>query len=260
MNRGKLLLFGSISALILMSGCGINNNIILKTGRGFKYDDLPISAPQEYVISPGDNLSFQLYKNNGAMLIESGAGGAGGGARAGANNGNNAGYSVRYNGNVELPYLGDINLTGMTVKAAEDSLEVAYSKYFKDIFAILQVTNKRIFISPGGVGDAQVIILPNNTTTLLEAIAMAGGINDRGNSKIIKVIRKKGDDIKVYKINLSNIEGLHDAGFIVQANDFIYVEPMKQVASETIQVITPILGLISTALLIYALATTNPFN
>lgn len=236
----------------LLTSCGINNNIILKTGKNYVYDELPKEAPNEYVITPGDIISFRLYKNNGAELVEN--------ARAIANNQNQSGYIIRQNGLVELPYLGDIKLTGMKVKEAEDFLENEYNKYFRDVFAILQVTNKRVYISPGGVGDAKVITLTNNSTTLLEVLALAGGINDRGNSKLIKIIRKEKDEIKVYKIDLSTIEGIKDAGFIVQANDFIYVEPMKQIASEALKEITPVLSLISTALLIYALATSNPFR
>lgn len=239
----------------ILSSCGINNNIILKTGRNYDYDELPTEAPQEYVIAPGDRLSFRIFKNNGEDIID----GSGGG---GANMNQNAGisYLVRNNGEVELPYLGNVNLTGMTIKEAENFLEKEYSKYYRDIFAVLEVTNKRIFISPGGVGEAQVITLPNNSTTLLEALALAGGISDRGNAKMVKVIRRVDNDIKVFKIDLSTIDGIQDAGLIVQANDFIYVEPMKRLASEALQEVTPVLSLITTMILVYSLISSNPFN
>ena len=62
---------------------------------------------------------------------------------------------------------------------------------------------KRVIVFPGNGSDAKVIPLTNNNTTLTEAIAMAGGITDRGRANHIKVMRRVGSERKVYKIDLS---------------------------------------------------------
>lgn len=105
----------------------------------------------------------------------------------------------------------------------------------------------------GSVGT--VVPILNQNITLIEAIALAGGIQERGNAAKIKLIRRVDGKDFVYRINLRTIEGIQDARTVVQAGDIIYVEPVPQLANEFVRDIAPIVSLISSTLVLYFVVT-----
>ena len=63
-------------------------------------------------------------------------------------------------------------------------------------------------------------------------------------------MRKENGVRQIYTIDLSTIEGLKYADIIVQANDYIYVEPSPDIARELMKDISPIFAILSTSLLL----------
>lgn len=251
----------ALGCLILMglTGCTINQDIMFKTGETFDFSNIEDIESPGYRIAPNDMLTFQLYSNRGQMLNQRTAGGMGRNSADGQQNMNQQmnlqnqfSYMVKPNGLVELPELGDIRLEGLTIEEAEALLEEAYASFYNDPFAILRVTNNRVYIFPGESGQASVVTLENPNTTLLEVLALSGGIRNRGNASRVKLIRRTEEGNQVYKMDLSTIEGLDAANTVVQAYDIIYVEPMPQLAREATESLTPITSLISTLTLLYA--------
>jgi polysaccharide export outer membrane protein len=168
-------------------------------------------------------------------------------------------YLVKPDGLVELPELGDIRLEGLTIEEAEALLEDAYTSFYNEPYVVIRITNNRVFVFPGEAGRATVVPLVNMNTTLLEVLAMTGGIAARGNASNVKLIRKTEKGRDVYKMDLSVVKGLDDANMVVQAYDIIYVEPMPQLVRETTESLTPITSLISTLTVLYAFVL-NPAN
>ena len=159
---------------------------------------------------------------------------------------------VRQDGKARLPMLGDVQIAGLTKLEAEMNLEEAYAKYYVNPYVQVQIQNQRVFVFPGNGADAQVIELQNNNTTLLEAIARAGGIAERGRAKRVKIIRQTKEGKDVYQINLSTIgEGLKYTSMIMQANDIVYVEPVPEISQGVLNEVTPIVALLSSAFVIY---------
>ncbi|MGB6035553.1 MAG: polysaccharide biosynthesis/export family protein [Cryomorphaceae bacterium] len=247
-----------------LGSCTINKDLLFKTPTDYTYDEIPDSAQVEVVIAPNNLLTFNFFTGNGHILVEQAIGNGilGGG---GQNNQNMMGmrnqisYLVNEDGTVKLPVLGRVNLDGLTLREAETKLEEMYSVYYNEPFVMLQVQNNRVIISPGAGGTAQVITLVNANTTLMEALAMAGGVDNRGNASQIKLIRqdRKTGTREVYLIDLSTIDGLEAADMIVQANDIIYVEPLPLIAREIVQELAPIVTLITTAALLIAILNVN---
>ena len=236
-------------AVILMGSCGVNRDLMFKTPKGYQFDEIPTEPQEEYRISPDDRLSFRLFTNNGHILIDfsSGEDIMGVNNRLGINI---ITYLVEQDGRVELPTLGRIQLAGLTLLEAEKLLEEMYLKYYKKPFVVLNIVNQRVIVSTGSGGSAKVINLTNNNITVIEALSLAGGISERGNASRIKLIRKDGEDIRVYKIDLSTVDGIKDGNLIVQAEDIIYVEPIPQIAGEVLRDVAPIISLISSAIFI----------
>jgi len=202
----------------------------------------------EYIIAPNDELMIKLFTNDGDKLINPLEPTA-----IAQNVANNITYQVEFDGNVKLPILGREKLSGLTLRNAEKKLETEYSKYYNKPFVQLKVTNNRVIIFPGGEGGTSAVItLSNANTTLIEALALAGGIKD-GKAHKIKLIRGDLHNPRVYLIDLSTIEGMKASNLVLQANDIIYVEPHPKIAQHILENITPYLTLLSTTLLIYSL-------
>jgi len=144
-------------------------------------------------------------------------------------------------------------MQGYTIREAEAHLEALYSSLYRDPFVLLRVTNNRVLVFPGSGGEAEVVILENNNVTLLEALALAGGIAQRGDARKVKLIRQVGDRKEIYQMNLATIEGVQAASIIVQANDVIYVDPIPQLPAEVLQDVAPVITLITSLALIYAI-------
>ena len=84
----------------------------------------------------------------------------------------------------------------------------------------------------------------------MEAIAQAGGIPERGKASVVKLMRKENSIRKVYTIDLSTEEGLKYTDVVLQANDYIYVEPNPQLAKEIVKDVAPVISLISSLVII----------
>ncbi len=222
---------------------------MLKTKSDFVFDLPPDTIDLEYRISPNDLVDFRLFSKDGFKLIDFSS------MAQGGNQNFNRGfvqYLVEHDGMVKLPIIGRIELAGMTVRQAELYLVERYRNYYNDPFILLNVLNRRVIVFPGDDASARVINLVNNNTTLIEAIAMAGGLSANGKAKKIKLIRRGigPDEQKIYLIDLSTIDGLKQANMIVQANDIIYVQPRLRIATDVIREITPIVSLITSTITI----------
>ena len=161
-------------------------------------------------------------------------------------------YSSEPSGMVKVPNVGRTRIAEVTIRETEIELERLYSEHYKDPFIMLKVTNRRLIVFRGAGGDAKVIVLANNNTTLLEAIALAGGI-EIGKARKIKLIRGDSQNPEVYLIDLSTIEGMKNGDMIIQANDIIYVEPVIKIASTILGELNPVISLASSLILIYAI-------
>ena len=117
----------------------------------------------------------------------------------------------------------------------------------------VKITNQRVVVFPGNGSDAMVILLSNANTTLMEAIAAAGGITERGKANTIKLMRKENGIRKIYNIDLSTLDGLKYVDMVVQANDYIYIEPNPELAKEVLKEIAPIVSILSSAILIFSI-------
>lgn len=241
---------------VLISSCTINKNVMFKTDTDYEFDTLDDTTTTNFLISPNDEILFRLFSNEGARLIEMTAG-----ITEGVQNRAilpSFTYTVQPDGMLELPEVGFVMLAGMTIQEAQLHLEELYAEFYKRPFAQLQIVNNRAIVFSGEGGNARVVPLQNQNMTLIEVLAMAGGVAQRGNASKVKLIRRYDDKpYDVFMMDLSTIEGIQHANMIVQANDVIYVEPVPEIAREILQDISPIVTIISNLALIYAIFRSN---
>lgn len=248
------LVFALLFFVILQS-CGINKDLMFRTPKGevVKSDSIPLKPTLDYVISPDDKFTFVLYTNNGESIVNGMSG-----VSEKENSKSPMEYIVRSNGTADLPIIGNVQVSNLTISQCEKMLAQAYAEKngYKDPFVQVQITNQRVIVFPGSGGDAKVVTIQNNNTTLMEVIALAGGIADRGRADRIKLIREVNGVRTLYILDLSTVEGLKYADLIVQAHDYIYVEPNEEVAKEVVERAAPIVSIVSSMFLIITFLTT----
>lgn len=241
-----------LAGLMFWSSCTINSHVMLKTPKDYVFDTPPDKPVDEYIISVNDILQFRLFANDGFQLIDIAAGQAGAGSQQAIAARTNINYVVQTDSLARLPILGNINIVGKTIVEAEAFLQAEYAKFYVEPFVILTITNKRVIVFPGTGSSASVVSLANNNTNLIEVLALVGGIAGNSKASRIKIVRQTKVKKDVYLVDLSTIEGIKAGSMIVQANDIIYVEPNPNLAREALADITPVLSLLSTALLVWA--------
>jgi polysaccharide export outer membrane protein len=228
---------------------------MFKTPKGVNEikDSIPLKPKQEYQISRDDKFTFMLYTNDGERIVNEMAG-----MNKDAVAKAEIEYVVRPDGTADLPILGATQVAGMTVQECEDSLAKLFASKngYNNPFVQVKLTNQRVIVFPGNGSAAKVIPLQNSNTTLMEAIALAGGIAERGKASKVKLMRIEQDKRIMYVLDLSTIDGLKYADIIVQANDYIYIEPKEQVGQETAKIVAPIVSIVSSALVIITVFTT----
>lgn len=210
----------------------------------------------EALIDPNFELRRQINGANGMMMggMQNGAMGGGGVANAmliGTINPNR--YLVNSDGAVTLPLIGRVQLAGLTYRQADSLLAERFSNFYEDAFVVCRTSNRRCIVISGSGGltlnsamtTGQVVSLPNEGLSLIEVLALAGGIPAYSDASNIRVIRGDLRNPRVSIINLQTINSMREADLRILPNDIIYVEPVRRPAIDALRDIAP---LISTSL------------
>jgi len=236
-------------SVFILSSCKVfRSNLMLKTSKDFTYDKLVDSLSRlDYRIARNDVIVYRLFTNNGFKLIN---------LASEASNifRNDIDAIVESNDSIKMPLLGRVKVAGLTIKEAEKLLQEKYSEFYVEPFVSLRVSNRRVIVFPGNGGSAKVLPMANNNTTVMEAIANAGGILEDGKAYKVKLIRNNPDPSQkpfVYLMDLSRIEGLAAGQSIVQAGDIIYVEPRYRPLLTFSREVAPLVTLLTSVLILY---------
>jgi polysaccharide export outer membrane protein len=198
-----------------------------------------IVVNKEYVLKSKDVMEVQILSNNGYQLVDVlGQGGYY----------NPVTYTIHNEGFAVLPMLDSLYLAGYTITGAENLLSERYSYYFVNPYIKIKVVNRRCIVYSGR-GNARVVNLDYEGMSLIEVLALAGGV---GNSKSYRIKLIRGDlrNPQVFLIDLSTIEGMKKANLQISANDIVYVEPALNF-NDINQQILPIITLLTTSILMY---------
>src|SRR5438876_4591704 len=132
--------------------------------------DIPgaVTPPPGYVIGVDDKLGIVYWKDKD-MSAE---------------------VIVRPDGRISLPLLNEVNAAGLTPLQLHDALVTESRRYVEDAnitVVVLQINSRRVFIT-GEIARPGPYQL-GGPTTVLQLIAMAGGLREYANGKNIIVMR-----------------------------------------------------------------------
>lgn len=207
-----------------------------------------------YKIQPGDVFTLQVSGNNGEMIIdpdnllkqELGMGNI-------RNQQAPVQYIIQDDGNVKIPVIKEIKLSGKTINEANEFIAKGYNKYYPNSFVNINILNRRIMVfSPSG---SKIINLENEGMNVLEALALSNAITDKSYADKIRLIRGDLKHPNVQIIDLTTIAGMKKANLALLPNDILYIEPKKvlggQALRENILPYVAVLTSVTNAVLLY---------
>lgn len=135
---------------------------------------------------------------------------------------------VRPDGKITLPLVGDVQASGLTPKSLEENLTKQLAAFVSapSVTVTVQGVHSQKFNIVGEVQKPGAYELSGPPSTVLDAIAMAGGLKDFAKSKKIYILRVKNDGTQVrLPFNYKEvIKGEHmDQNVVLQARDTIVV-------------------------------------
>ncbi|WET70804.1 polysaccharide biosynthesis/export family protein [Sphingobacterium sp.] len=135
-------------------------------------------------------------------------------------------YTVDDNGDVTLPMLGKVHLSGLTRIQAIEKIRSELQQYIKDPGVNINFNNFRVSVL-GEVARPGSFIMPTERVTVLEALGMAGDLTIRGIRENVMVIREVDGQKTVHRLDLTKQNSLNSPYYYLAQNDVIYVEPNK---------------------------------
>ncbi|MDE6611485.1 MAG: polysaccharide biosynthesis/export family protein [Muribaculaceae bacterium] len=136
-------------------------------------------------------------------------------------------YLVNSDGCIDFPIIGKIEVAGLTKSEVATKIrDLIYPKYVTEKPTVdIRLMNFRVTVA-GAVKSPGVYQSKNERMTFLEAIAMAGDLDIKGDRENILLYRTNADGTReVHRLNLHDSNFLLSPYYNLQQNDFIYVTP-----------------------------------
>lgn len=190
-------------------------------------------------MQPGDKLSIIVHSKDAELaspynLYTRGQGGSSASV-GGGSNGTHALYTIDSYGNIDFPGLGKLNIEGKTREEVAEYIksEIISRKLILDAVVIVEYGNLE-FTALGEVKKPGKHKIEKDLITIVDAIAIAGDLDIRGERNNVTVLRQDGDAQKVYELDLTSTENLYSSpAYYIQQNDVVYVKPNNKRAGES---------------------------
>ena len=172
-------------------------------------------------------------------------------------NQNTLGYLVDVNGDIQFPTLGQIHVKGMTRLQLQETIKDRLVKggFMNDPMVDVRFMNFRVFVL-GTADGGKVLNINNERCTFLEALAMAGGLNQYTKRDRIAVMREENGKIVTHFLDPRSTDVFYDEFFLLQQNDVIVTDSFRRAYAQqnldrTVTVVTAVASVLSSVAMIY---------
>lgn len=135
-------------------------------------------------------------------------------------------YAVDDKGNIDFPFIGNINVKDLTITEAKIKIEKSLALYLRDISVIVRYVGNRITV----LGDVNVpgqYVFYDEKVTVFQALGFASGINTFGDISDITLIREKDNIITYNYLDLTKKSIAASEYFYLLPNDVLIVNPVN---------------------------------
>jgi polysaccharide export outer membrane protein len=141
----------------------------------------PAAADDGYRVGAGDKLRIEIYKD--PQLSQS--------------------VQVRPDGKITLPLLGDLEAAGRTPLELRDDISRQLKEYINNpsvTVIVVEATAAQAYVA-GEVNHPGVVTLQGGALSVVQALALAGGLKDFADSKNIRILRKSMTGVETIPFN-----------------------------------------------------------
>ena len=133
-------------------------------------------------------------------------------------------FQVDAQGAINYPGIGSINLLGLTISEAENRILQKVEPFLSDAVVNVRLTNFKVTVT-GEVRRPDSYNVNRERITIVEAIGMAGDINDLGDRENLLLIRENQTERGIHHINMLSDSVFLSPYYYLRQNDIIYVPP-----------------------------------
>jgi polysaccharide export outer membrane protein len=159
-------------------------------------------VPFEYRLSAGDKLRIEVYRD--PQLSQS--------------------VQVRPDGKITLPLIGDIEASGKTPVELRDALQTSLKEYVNNpvvTVIVVEATSAQAHVM-GEVNHQGPVTLQGNMT-VVQALALAGGLTDWANASNIRILRNGPTGLQTITFNYNKFTEGGEAPIAIKPGDTIVV-------------------------------------
>lgn len=173
---------------------------------------MPVNEPNlssSYILEYGDSLEVQLIGQVDSINT----------------------YQIKRDGTINIPDIGPITLSGLNLQDASSLINARINSSFIGTQAFISLKNIRdINVLVSGNAYRPGIYTLSGNSNMLHAIAVAGGINEFGSYRVIKLIRDSEviETLDMYDILIT---GNYSSKIKLKSGDTIFVEPVKKIVA-----------------------------
>jgi polysaccharide export outer membrane protein len=131
---------------------------------------------------------------------------------------------VRPDGKITMPFIGDLNATGHTTSELRDAITQSLKEYVNNpvvTVIVLEATTPVVYVL-GQVGKPGTVPI-QGPLTVLQALAVAGGLKDFANEKNIRILRKGPKGTETIPFNYRDATKGNGSNPFLQPGDTIVV-------------------------------------
>ncbi len=216
--------FQVLLILLLISSCVPQKKLIYLQDEGNKnqkYYEFQKAGVREEIIQPGDELYIRVTGADDQLNRFNLEGGMG------MVDVTMISYTVKEDGIVKLPYLGEINLYNFTLKRASDTIETLLTQYLPLPSVNIKFINKNITIL-GEVNSPGIYTFYEKNISIFQAIGYANDITTFGDRENVMLLREENGKIKKNYIDLTSNDILTSDLYVLRSNDIVYIQPLNR--------------------------------
>lgn len=248
------LTFLFLSLLVTVSSCVTPKEVSYL--QNLKHNQtIPLSEKFEALISPNDQLRITVIGVGDEKELAEPFNPFGNAQNVG--NQNSIGYLVDVNGDIQFPILGKMHVKGMTRLQLQERIAnlLVEGGYMNDPMVDVRFTNFRVFVL-GTADGGKVLNIENERCTFLEALAMAGGLNQFTKRDKIAVMREENGKIVTHFLDPRSTDVFYDPYFLLQQNDIIVTQSFRRLYAQdmlntSLNILTTVTSLVSAVVLIF---------
>lgn len=137
------------------------------------------------------------------------------------------GYLVDAYGEIQIPLVGSVKVSGLTSAAARDTVHSRMAKYLVNPSVKLSIRNFKVTVM-GEVIHPGIFTVQNEKLTLPEAIALAGDFSIYSVRNDVMVIRDSAGYKTYNHVDLTNRGVFTSKFYALHPNDIVYIAPSKK--------------------------------